>query len=213
LNYGSLISEAFWLTWRHRFLWFFGFFAGGSTSFNFSTRFGGSRNDIGASPPAWAEDLIRLISDNLVLFLSIVISVVILLVLVFVTLSMLSQGGLVDSVAALYRGETRSFLPTWRAGVSHFWRVLGLKALLFLILIGLALLIIAPVALAGVAVFSSTNSVGLIILLVLLAVLLVITLFILVFVPLAIIGQLALWVLVLGGERVGGSIWRGFDLF
>jgi hypothetical protein len=48
---------------------------------------------------------------------------------------------------------------------------------------------------------------------VVLAVLLVITLFILVFVPLAIIGQLALRVLVLGGERVGGSIRRGFDLF
>ena len=35
MNYGALISEAFWLTWRHRFLWFFGLFAGGGTSFNF----------------------------------------------------------------------------------------------------------------------------------------------------------------------------------
>jgi hypothetical protein len=207
-----LISEAFWLAWRHRFLWFFGFFAGG-TSFNFNAGSGSSGNNIGGAPPAWAEDLIRWITENLLLFLSVVISVIILLVLVFVTLLALSQGGLVDSVAALYRGETRSFLPTWRAGVSHFWRVLGLKALLFFIWIGLALVIIAPVALAGVVVFSSTNSVGLIVLFVVLAVLLVIALFILLFVPLAIIGQLALRELVLGGERVGGSIGGGFGLF
>ncbi|MDQ3922276.1 MAG: hypothetical protein M3248_08050 [Actinomycetota bacterium] len=213
MNYGSLISGTFWLTWRHRFLWFFGFFAGGVTSFNFNVGSGGSGNDIGGPPPAWAEDLIRWISDNLVLFLSVVISVVILIVLVFVVLSMLSQGGLVDSVAALHRGETRSFLPTWRAGTSYFWRVLGLKALLFVISVGLLLAIIAPVALAGVAVFSSTNSVGLIVLFVVLAVLLVIALLILVFVPLRIIGQLALRELVLGEEHVGGSIREGFDLF
>ncbi|MDQ3965282.1 MAG: hypothetical protein M3246_02330, partial [Actinomycetota bacterium] len=213
LNYGSLISEAFWLTWRHRFLWFFGFFAGGSASFNFNVGSGSQGGDVAGAPPAWAEDLVRWISDNLVLFLTIVISVVVLVVLVLIALSMLSQGGLVDSVAALHRGETRRFSLTWRAGFSHFWRVLGLKALLFLISVGLALAIIAPVALAGLGVFSSTDSVGLIVLFVIFAVLVVIALFVLVFVPLRIIGQLALRELVLGGERVGGSIRAGFGLF
>jgi len=36
LNYGALISEAFWLAWRHRFLWFFGFFLGSGFAFNFN---------------------------------------------------------------------------------------------------------------------------------------------------------------------------------
>jgi hypothetical protein len=30
MNYGDLIKDAFWLTLRNRYLWFFGFFAGGS---------------------------------------------------------------------------------------------------------------------------------------------------------------------------------------
>ena len=34
MNYGELIGDAFRITLRNRYLWFFGFFAGGSTSFN-----------------------------------------------------------------------------------------------------------------------------------------------------------------------------------
>ena len=37
MNYGELIGDAFRITLRNRYLWFFGFFAGGSTSFNFPT--------------------------------------------------------------------------------------------------------------------------------------------------------------------------------
>lgn len=35
MDYGELIKSAFWISLRNRYLWFFGFFAGGS-SFNFS---------------------------------------------------------------------------------------------------------------------------------------------------------------------------------
>ena len=35
MNYGDLIKDAFWITLRNRYLWFFGFFAGG-TSANFN---------------------------------------------------------------------------------------------------------------------------------------------------------------------------------
>ena len=31
MNYGELIKDAFWITLRNRFLWFFGFFAGGTS--------------------------------------------------------------------------------------------------------------------------------------------------------------------------------------
>ncbi len=69
------------------------------------------------------------IAENPVLFLVVAISLVVLIFLVLLFLRMLSHGGLVEGVAALHRGETRRFSSTWRAGLSHFWRVLGLKAL------------------------------------------------------------------------------------
>ena len=37
MNYGDLIGDAFRITLRNRYLWFFGFFAGGSTGFNVPT--------------------------------------------------------------------------------------------------------------------------------------------------------------------------------
>jgi hypothetical protein len=36
VDYGSLISEAFGITWRNRYLWVFGFFVAGSSGFNFA---------------------------------------------------------------------------------------------------------------------------------------------------------------------------------
>jgi hypothetical protein len=43
MNYGDLIKDAFWLTLRNRYLWFFGFFAGGTSvgGGNFSFPSGG----------------------------------------------------------------------------------------------------------------------------------------------------------------------------
>ena len=38
MNYGDLIKDAFRISWRNKYLWFFGFFAGGTSSgFNVST--------------------------------------------------------------------------------------------------------------------------------------------------------------------------------
>jgi hypothetical protein len=216
MNYGALISEAFWLTWRNRFLWFFGFFASGGFSFNFNfPTIGpdGSRDGRRDASPEWTEDLARWIGENLVLFLVVVILLVVLIALVLIVLSMISQGGLVESVAALHQGETRRFATTWRAGITYFWRVLGLKVLFLLISLGLVIVIVAPLALAGWAIFSSTDSAGVIFLFIFFAVLLAITLIILVFVPVAIVGQLALRKLVLGGERVLGSIRAALELF
>src|SRR5438045_9270812 len=42
MDYARLVREAFYLTWRHRFLWVFGLFAGGGTcspNFNMNQNF------------------------------------------------------------------------------------------------------------------------------------------------------------------------------
>ncbi len=50
MNYGEIVKAAFWITLRNRILWFFGFFAGGTSAGanfnippgNFGTRLGAS---------------------------------------------------------------------------------------------------------------------------------------------------------------------------
>lgn len=211
MNYGDLLSEAFRLTWRNRYLWFFGFFvAGGGGSFNFPANFGGQevRNPFGpvAGPLQW-------ISDNLVLFLTVVISVIVVLALVFLVLSIISHGALAESVAALHRGETRGFGSAFRAGTANFWRVLGLKVLFFLIALGLMLVILLPVVLGALAAFSLTDSTGLRVLAVVLGVLFVLVALVVVFLPFAIVNQFGLRELVVSRRRITESIAGGFRLF
>lgn len=210
MNYGELLSEAFRLAWRNRFLWFFGFFVGGTgSSFNFPTNFGGRQMDVPFGP---VSGPLRWISENLALFLTAVIAVVVVLVLVFILLAVISHGALAESVAALHRGEPRRFGSAWRAGTANFWRVLGLKILFLLMALGLTLLVFLPAVLGALGVFAATESVGLRVLSVVLGVLFVVAMLILVFVPFAIINQFALRELVVGDRRILDSIGGGFGL-
>jgi len=211
MNYSDLLSEAFRLTWRNRYLWFFGFFVvGGGGSFNFPANVGRQEMQDPFGPDAGALDWI---SNNLVLFLTAVISVVVVLALIFLVLSMISHGALAESIAALHRGETRGFGSAFRAGTANFWHVLGLKVLFFLIALGLMLLIFLPVVLGGLAAFSLTDSTGLRVLAVALGVIFVFVALVVVFLPFAIINQYALRELVVSRRRIMESIAGGFGLF
>jgi hypothetical protein len=209
MNYGELLSEAFRLTWRNRFLWFFGFFVSGGTSFNFPANFGGQQGDVPFGP---GPGPLRWISENLALFITIVIAVVVVLALIFIVLAMISHGALAESVAALHRGEPRRFGLAWRAGTANFWRVLGLKILFFLMALGLVLLLALPVLLGGLAVFSLTDSTGLRALSVVLGIVFAVVALIVVFVPFAIVNQFALRELVVSRRRVLDSVGGGFGL-
>jgi hypothetical protein len=210
MNYGELLSEAFRLTWRNRFLWFFGFFVGGTGgSFNFPANFGGQGGNVPFGPDAGP---LRWISEHLTLFLTAVIAVVVLLALVFIVLSMISHGALAESVAALHRGEPRRFGLAWRTGTANFWRVLILKILFFLMALGLVLLLSIPVLLGGLAVFSLTDSTGLRVLAVVLGIIFAVAALIVVFIPFAIVSQFALRELVVSRRRVLDSVGGGFGL-
>jgi len=211
MNYGDLISEAFRITWRNKFLWFFGFFVSGGlgSSINVPSNLGGQQG----LPFGSVSGPFRWISENLVLLLVIVGALVVVLALIFIVLAIISHGALAESVAALHRGEQRRFGLTWRAGTRYFWRVLGLKILFLLMALGLGLLIFLPAVLGALGVFAATESTGLRVLSVILGVLFVLAMLILVFLPFAIINQFALRELVVGGRRVMDSIGGSFGLF
>jgi hypothetical protein len=76
----------------------------------------------------WLSDLERWIFEDLAL-LVIMISVVATILLITIAPSTVSRAALTESVAALQLGETRGFGSALRAGLSNFWRPLGLGAL------------------------------------------------------------------------------------
>jgi hypothetical protein len=216
MNYGELIGDAFRITLRNRFLWFFGFFAGG-TGFNYSgnvpSQIGNfNSNDFQSSSTSLSAMQLGQGIGSAALIVGIVI-VVLILVLFFIIMSIISQGALADSVAAIDRGEGRRFGSAFRTGVGNFWRVLGYIIVFFLIGIGLLLVIGIPVALLIGGTFAATESVGARVTVAVVVGLLAVLLLIVIFVPLTIIAQYALREVVVRRERVLGSVGSGYGLF
>ena len=205
MNYGENISGAFWIALRNPYLWFFGLFVVGSgstiTLSNQNGNFGPSRG------------LLRFAENNLAAIIIVGIVLLVLLAVISIALNIISQAGLVASVAALRGGRTSSFSATWRSGTRNFWRMLGLRIVLLLIGVLLFFLILTPAVLAGLLIFNLSKPGVTSVTLVVVVALLTIALLILIFIPFSVIGALATRDLVLGEGRVFGSLGGGYDLF
>jgi len=216
MNYGDLIRDAFRITLHNRFLWFFGFFAGGTgTNFFGNVSSGGGNfnpDDFQQSSTMLSAIQVGQGLSSAVLIVGIVI-VVLILALFFIFLAIVSQGALADSVAAIDRGEGRRFGTAFGSGMGNFWRVLGYYILFFLVALGLIVVIAIPVALLIGGTFAATQSTGARISVAVVVGLLALLLLIVVFIPLSIIAQYALRDIVVRRERVLGSVASGYSLF
>src|ERR671915_783608 len=215
MNYGDLIREAFRITLHNRFLWFFGFFAGGTgTNFLGNVPSGGGNfnlDNFQRSDSGLTAQVGQGLSETVVI-LGIVV-VVLLIALFFIILAIISQGALADSVAAIDRGEGRRFGSAFTSGIGYFWRVLGYYVVFFLIALGLLMVIAIPVALLIGGTFAATQSTGVRVSVAVVVGILAVLLLIVVFIPLSIIGQYALRDIVVRRERVLGSVGSGYGLF
>jgi hypothetical protein len=218
MNYGDLIRDAYRTTLHNRYLWFFGFFAGGTgTNFVGNVPSGGGNFNFddfqrsGSDLSGLTAQVGQGLSETVVI-LGIVV-VLLLIALFFFILVIISQGALADSVAAIDRGEGRRFGTTFRSGLNNFWRVLGYIVVFFLVALGLLVVIAIPVALLIGGTFAATQSTGVRISVAVIIGLLAILLLVLVFVPLYIISQYALRDIVVRRERVLGSVGSGYSLF
>ena len=218
MNYGDLIRDAFRITLHNRYLWFFGFFAGGTgTNFVGNVPSGGGNFNFddfrrsGAGLSGLTAQVGQGLSETVLIFGIVV--VVLLIALFFIILAIISQGALADSVAAIDRGEGRRFGSAFTSGMGNFWRVLGYYVVFFLIALGLLVLIAIPVALLIGGTFAATQSTGARVSVAVVVGILAVLLLIVVFIPLSIIGQYALRDIVVRRERVLGSVGSGYGLF
>ena len=217
MNYGDLIRDAFRISWRSKYLWFFGFFAGGVGSGFSGNVPSGAGNFDGGGPeqsgtPGLAAQLGPGIFDNAALVVALVaVGVVVLLLLL--ALVLISQGALAENVAAIDRGEGRRFGLGWRAGLANFWRVLGYYIVYFLIALGLLVAIGIPIALLIAGTFAATDSVGARVTVAVLAGLLGVLALILVFIPLSIVSQYALREIVVRRTGILASFGGGYRTF
>lgn len=210
MSYGQLIRDAFWITLRNRYLWFFGFFVGGLYGTNVVSNIPADDRDFG--PGFGRTGFGAQFPFENTAFIVGLISLGILLFLVFVVLVTVSQGGLAESVYALDRGEERRFSSTFRAGASRFWRILGFYILYFLISLVLLVMVVLPLGLLVAGTFAVTDSTTARVVIGVLAALATTLLIIVLLVTLAIVVQFALREVVIRGSGVFGSFGRGFNI-
>jgi hypothetical protein len=159
MDYGALIREAWATTWRHRFLWILGFFAGGAAGFTGTRGTGvqwkGDIDGLERTAPALSragQDVAAWLQGNLGMILALV-GLAALLGLAMLVVSLIAQGGMAEATVDLARGRSSSFGRAWRTGLRLFWRYVGL----WLTLIGLAILVAAVIGAIVAAAIALAN--------------------------------------------------------
>jgi hypothetical protein len=169
MEYGALIKGAWATTWRHRFLWLLGLFAGGASGFSPTAGGGVNFQGLGptGSPPggpgAAPEDVAgaataagQWVAGNAGLLLT-GFAVLAVLALAWTVLSLIAQGGLAEATVDLAEGRETTLGRAWRTGLRLVWRYLGL----YLVLFGLAILVaLALAALVGLLVAIGSGGAG-----------------------------------------------------
>lgn len=160
MEFGQIIKKAWRITWRHRFLWVLGIFAGitgaggGGGSYNRSYSSGRPGTWGSSGPPFTAAGAGRF-AASMERWIPVIIAGVtiwILLALLFWALSLAARGGLVWAVDELEEGRRPTLGSAWTRGFSHIWSVLGLGLMLQLpmlvAVIALGAAIAVPIVLA-----------------------------------------------------------------
>jgi hypothetical protein len=160
MEYGSLIGQAWKITWRYRFLWLLGILAGGAVGIpslnGGNTGWQTNSRDTGQLSPglaAAAAGIEEWALANIGLLIG-VAAVGVLLALVLLVLSFIAQGGMAQATADLATGHTSTLGRAWSAGLHLFWRYVGLWLVLVaagIIIAAIIGAVVAAVALVAVA--------------------------------------------------------------
>lgn len=131
MDYGNLLSRAWRICWRHKFLFVLGFLAAlGSGASSSGSRFNYSFTG-DELPPGIFQN-----ADRLLALAGPVLAVLACAGLVFGIamwlIRLVAQGGLISSAVRLDRGESSSFGQAFSAGTSHLARFAGLNILIYL---------------------------------------------------------------------------------
>jgi hypothetical protein len=171
IDYSSILSKAWNITWKHKILWVFGFLAmlaGGGNGLNGST--GGFRNQVNYNlgpremeqanlPPALRDlaNQLSAIDVNTWITIGIIAACVLLFVGIALWLiSIIGRGGLIGGIVSADTAGKVTFREAWNAGLRYFVRLLLIR----LLEIAVGLLMFVVLVLPGIFLGIITCGVG-----------------------------------------------------
>lgn len=147
MDYFDIIRKAAKITFKHKFLWLFGFFAASSySSLNLYNYSGSDINKIYQGDPQKIFDNISsYLSERWILF-AVVGGIILLLLLIFAILNFISQGALIGCVNHIDLKKKTGIGHGFQTGGKHFFRILGIGFLGGLAVVIALLVLGAPIA-------------------------------------------------------------------
>ena len=119
LDYWGLVTRSFHILWKHKFLWFFGFFAAAG---------GGSAGNT----TEWAEHAGPQVRDWVLTHVEVLTMVVMGMVIVwfvFFVMGLLSKGALIGSIAHAEREHDITFSRAWGIGYRNFLKMFAISVI------------------------------------------------------------------------------------
>lgn len=160
MNYGEVLTRAFSITWRHKYLWLLALFAGEGGSLtlgnwggrNNGNRAGGPNHGFANASAGWAQFTAWMGAHAALLWVA--AAGLVLAMVVCLAISAVADGALVRGAAEHDRGRPYSLREAFRSGLQTFWAVLQVKlvgllaALTAVVVIGSLVLVVVSSAFA-----------------------------------------------------------------
>ncbi|MCJ7578300.1 MAG: hypothetical protein MUO91_07600 [candidate division Zixibacteria bacterium] len=193
MDYGGLVKRAIDIMWKFKYLWLFGLFL------EFGAGGGGGAGRVPDKFKVSITDFFGSISLSVVILLILVGLVVFLLYLI---LSIISQGGLIHCVSKIEKGENPALRDGWNMGVKNFWRILGIGILILILVLGSMAITFGPFVILLIV----SKTLGL------LSLIIFIPLFLVLLIPIALIELYANRVCIIEGKGIFDSIAGGWEM-
>ncbi len=166
MDYGKIVSTGWKQAWQHKTLWIFGLFISGG-GMGISNNIG-DKFKFGRKMNLDLPDIETFLMDHLLLII-LLAALAFVAFLIWVVLSTISVGGLIDAAGQLKRGEVYGFGRAFKNGAHYFWRIFGLGLLTFIVAAAIVILLI----LFGVIAFLIAAALGILSLLILIPLLII----------------------------------------
>jgi hypothetical protein len=143
MDYGGILSRTWEVTWKYKGLWVLGFLASCGAAGQSNGGSGGSGLQYSMSAPQAFRSSSEAIDPAVLVAIAVVLILVFLcLGLLVLALSVIAQGGLIAGFSRADDGADVSLREAFRFGAAHFWKLLGIRIVFWLVGIVLVLFVI-----------------------------------------------------------------------
>lgn len=166
MDFGSILSDTWRITWKNKVFWVLGILAGCSASgrgsnAQFSSGFRGwnfEGTDLDnfqfhfEGAPELENFFNSINTEAIVATGLVLLCVAIFFSLVFLVLGVIGQGGLIAGFGQADQGASLTLADVFNLGVKHFWKLLGIRITFWIV--GILIAFIALIAVVGIAIFT-----------------------------------------------------------